>query len=252
MFSAPLWCICFGVLWRPAHADVTFHIREYPVSVVIEIHVAGEILKRDARDLETGFAAARKFAAARRKSVDGPHFLLNSYGGDVMAGATIGRWARARQSSAEVEAECSSACVLILAGAVNRKARATAKIGIHRTYFSGLDPQSTYGQVREKISGADQFLTAYLREMDVPLALLEEMKAVPPDRVRYLSAAELQRYRLAGPDPAYQERTDNQEAARYGLARDEYYRRRTRAEADCRQGSVLSLDCWEEILTGKK
>jgi len=235
-----------------ARADLTFHVKEYLLNVAVDIHVQGEIVEKDSKELDSGLAAARQFAIARRKSIASPHFVLNSQGGDVAAGATIGRWARAKEASAEVENECSSACVLILAGAVIRRGKTGGKIGIHRIYFSSLHPATTYRQVREKMAGVDQFLATYLREMDVPVALIEEMKSVPPDRVRYLSSLELQRYRLLGTDPAYQEQSDTQTAARYGLSRQEYYRRNSRADTVCKQGSFLDLDCWESVITGKK
>ena len=236
----------------PAHADLTFRVKEYPMNVAVEIHVAGEIRKKDTQDLDSGLAAAKQFANARKKSMTSPHFILNSPGGDVAAGAIIGRWARTKEASAEVENECSSACVLILAGAIIRRDKTGGKIGIHRIYFSNLNPTSTYRQVREKMADVDQFLAAYLREMDVPISLLEEMKSVPPDQVRYLSALELQRYRLVGADPAYQEQSDTQEAARYGLSREEFYRRKSRADSICREGTFLDLDCWETVIVGKK
>lgn len=59
-----------------------------------EIHVVGEIREKDSQELESGLAAAKQFAVARRKNMASPHFVLNSQGGDVAAGATIGRWAR--------------------------------------------------------------------------------------------------------------------------------------------------------------
>ena len=102
------------------------------------------------------------------------------------------------------------------------------------------------------MAAADEFLLAYFREMDIPPTLLEEMKSIPPNRVRYLSSAELQRYRLLGSDPVYQETSDLREAGRYGVSRQEYYRRKARADTVCRQGTVVELDCWEEVLRGKK
>jgi len=235
-----------------AHGDVTFYVKEYLLNVAVEIHVAGEIRESDIRELESGISAARQFAIARRKKAADPHFVLNSRGGDVAAGAKIGSWARAQQASAEVEAECSSACVLILAGAVHRRIKAIGKVGIHRIYFPGLKANATYAQVRDKMAGVDQFLTTYLREMDIPTSLLEEMKSVPSDSVRYLTALELQRYRLTGSDPAHQERADGQVASQYGLTREEYYRRKARVDAICREGTFMDLDCWEAVLKGKK
>lgn len=235
-----------------AHADVTFHVKEYLINVAVEIHVTGEIREADARELEPGLSAARRFAAARRKDASGPYFVLNSRGGDVVAGAKIGSWARSKQASARVEGECSSACVLVLVGAVNRSIKSPGKVGIHRIYFPGLKANATYSHVREKMAGAEQFLMTYLREMDIPTALLDEMKLVPPDRGRYLSAIELERFRLTGSDPAYQEQADAQEASSYGLSREEYYRRKARSDATCRQGTFIDLDCSHGVFTGKR
>jgi hypothetical protein len=62
----------------PAQADVTFHVKEYPVNVAVEIHVNGEIRESDARDLLTGFEAARQLAAAQSKNAATPRFVLKA------------------------------------------------------------------------------------------------------------------------------------------------------------------------------
>jgi len=226
-----------------APADVLFQVSERMDEVKVEIVVVHTISAKDAESLDAGFTAAKQFANARRKELGRPHFVLGSPGGDVIAGMTIGRWARARGASAEVLSECSSACVLILAGAVTRQVQRDGKIGIHRIHFRQLQPSATYGQVREKLSEVDKFLSEYLRDMDIPLSLMEEMKSVAPDQIRFLSRAELQRFRLVGTDPAYQELVDAREAARWGMSREEHYRFKSKCSKEEKESKYISYEC---------
>ena len=77
-----------------------------------------------------------------------------------------------------------------------------------------------------------QGLRAYLREMNVSVKLADDMVAVEPQRIRFLTHDDLNRYGLAGIDPAEQQIRVNgseiqvEEASRFGLDRREHTRRK--------------------------
>lgn len=77
----------------------------------------------------------RKLFEVRRanKRVD-EGFAINSPGGDIAAAMAIGRMFREERAWLHVNGVCISACVLILAGAVDRSTN-FGRVGIHRPYF---------------------------------------------------------------------------------------------------------------------
>jgi len=153
----------------------------------------------------------------------------------------IGRMFRKQDAWLMVDSVCISACVLILAGAVDRQI-GTAEVGIHRPYF-GTTPDKLVktDQVKQAYLRMLQDMRSYLREMDIPQRLADDMLAVEPERVHILSKAELTEYRLAGVDPAEQQRRaiekearDVDEANQLGLDRKEYTRRKSLGEKTMR------------------
>jgi hypothetical protein len=69
-------------------------------------------------------------------SAFGESFRINSRGGDVSAAMTIGRIFRQETSFLQVDGVCISACVLVLAGAVERFVKTSFMVGIHRPYLA--------------------------------------------------------------------------------------------------------------------
>jgi len=65
---------------------------------------------------------------------------INSGGGSIDAAIAIGRLLRNERASLDVTGVCFSACVLVLAGAVERNVGDANKVGIHRPYF-GTTPE---------------------------------------------------------------------------------------------------------------
>jgi hypothetical protein len=142
----------------------------------------GEILPQDARML-----------AERRRP--GMVVNLDSGGGHVLSAMAIGRLLRQMNAVARVEARasCSSACVLVLAGAPVRVVQPGAVIGVHRPY----DPkgfQLSAGQKGNKDAMLDSLVRSYLREVRVPPALYDAMLNAPQGRT--LSPSELSWYGL--------------------------------------------------------
>ena len=195
----------------------------------------------------------------------GNHYGINSRGGSVVAAMAIGRMLRREHAHLIVDDFCISACVLILAGAVDRQIGRSAVVGIHRPYLATTPQQTpTPDQVRKNYAAMLQDIRSYLREMNVSEQLASDMLATPPERVRILTQAELKGYGLAGIDPSEQQRRaiENEawevyEANQLGLDRREYTRRKSLGINLCIFNSATgkymtdgeTLDCKRRVLT---
>jgi ATP-dependent protease ClpP protease subunit len=163
-------------------------------------------------------------------SAYGDHFGINSGGGSVTAAMAIGRMLRREGAWIGVNGVCFSACVFILAGAVDRQIGRSDQVGIHRPYLrSTPEKPLAADQVMQAYSRMLQDMRAYLREMNVSQRLADDMLATEPENNHILTETELKAYRLAGVDPAEQQRraiqketADVQEANQLGLDRREY------------------------------
>ena len=160
------------------------------------------------------------------------YFRLNSSGGDIYAAMEIVKLIRkARGECVVPEGEkCYSACVFVLAGAVKRFVR--GEVGIHRpysTYVGKRDYESTQNEYRR----TETAVRAYLREMNLPGQLFEEMVVVPPEKIRILSDKELEAFGLSGTDPVEQDTEDATNASNYGISKTEYIRRKASVDRVC-------------------
>jgi hypothetical protein len=125
--------------------------------------------------------------------------FLDSAGGEVDAAMWIGRKLRDAHAFVVVDrhAECSSACVLLLAAGVNRLVVPTARIGLHRpqfqdSYYRGRSP----ADARQQYRALEDSLKKYLTEMGMPDALFEEIRSIPKHKVVFLRPNELIRLGL--------------------------------------------------------
>jgi hypothetical protein len=167
-------------------------------------------------------------------------FRITSTGGNVIAAMEIGRLIRSVRGSVQAVGTCVSACVLVLASGINKGiyARNTDEdhvVGIHRPYFSTLRENADYLSVRTQVARMDSAIRTYLEEMNIPTSLLEAMKAVPPEQIRWLNEKELKQFGLEGLDPIEQELRDVQSAKNLGIPRHEYNRRQQLVEALCNE-----------------
>jgi hypothetical protein len=199
-------------------------------------------------------------------TVYGEGYEINSRGGDVNAAMAIGRMFRKEHAHIQVDRNsvCISACVLILAGAVDREL-VFGLVGIHRPYLATTPQQPMMAkQVTESYRAMLDNIHLYLREMGVSERLADDMLATEPERVHILTEAELKSYGLADVDPAERQRRaisnearDVQEANKLGLDRREYTRRKALGIESCiynsRTGAHMTdgemLDCRRRILT---
>jgi ATP-dependent protease ClpP protease subunit/predicted ester cyclase len=207
------------------------------------------------RKLDSGFVCEK---SERDSNAVGFRSGINSGGGSIDAAMTIGRMFRNERVSLDVRGVCFSTCVLILAGAVERRVGDSDQVGIHRPFF-GTTPETPLktDQIKEAYLRMLQEIRSYLRETNVPQRLADDMLAIEPENNRILTRPELKSYGLTGVDPVEQqaraiarEAMNIQEANRMGLDRLEYTRRKALVSKACPLGSNGS--CYEEVMkTGK-
>jgi hypothetical protein len=179
---------------------------------------------------------------------------VNSNGGSIDAAMTLGRMLRTRYANVIVPAgaECTSACVFLLVGAVFRSIN--GRVGIHRPYFSGITGEEpTISDTKTAIGSMEKKIGSYLSEMNVPNGLLDEMMVVPPDQIRYLTPDDLAHFGLSITDPVWSETSALREARKYGLDRVEYVRRLGQAKITCRSYSWEEASrCFDDVLFGRR
>jgi hypothetical protein len=158
---------------------------------------------------------------------------INSDGGDMREAMAMGRLVRSRKLSVAIDTgqRCLSSCVLVLAGRWEAPSIA-GLVGVHRPFSAdarGEDGASLSRRVQEMKAE----ITAYLQEMNVSPLLADLMMATPPDRVRPLTKAELDRYLLSQADPAAEEEKTAEWAREWGITSSEYRRRSRIVNAEC-------------------
>lgn len=124
--------------------------------------------------------------------------VLHSPGGSLHDALAIGRLIRERKFATEVESGryCASACPLVFAGGVERRAGAKAAIGVHRAVTLSTSPAVERDGMEDgqRVSALAQ---KYLREMGVDLAVWIHAMETPSDRLYYFKAEELTGLKLA-------------------------------------------------------
>jgi hypothetical protein len=204
--------------WQIAQAasgSVTGHVSCGGGSVGIGIDIDGEI---DAATVESVSKLFEEFREQRKKvaagvtcddsarhqnqpdfSAYGNHFGINSPGGNVAAAMAIGRMLRREGAWIGVNGVCFSACVFILAGAVDRQIGKSDQVGIHRPYLLPTPEKPLEAdQVKQAYSRTLQDMRSYLREMNVSPRLADDMLATEPENNHILTETEIRAYRLTG------------------------------------------------------
>jgi len=211
MLKVVLVLLLLVALAPTAHSDVKFVKGDKTKPNVAEwshLAITGKITKADVEQLRPLIVEATVESNLRVAGALAPQVMLHSLGGDVSAAIRIGRTLRALNAVVFVglNAECSSACVLILAAGAQRDVFNGARVGLHRPYFEdkefvGLNPS----QARERYAVLEHGVRAYLKEMAIPDALFERMRAIPSRKIVYLSTKDLSALGLVGTDPATEE-----------------------------------------------
>jgi hypothetical protein len=204
------------------------------------LEIDGEIDSTTVDKVKELFAVRHPHLDSYRLSGIWERFSINSFGGNVATALEIGRIFRKERAWLAVDRndDCISACVFVLAGAVDRFV--WGRVGIHRPYSMRIDPSWSADKVKDTYRATLQQIRSYLREMNVSERLADDMLAVEPEKVRFLTKAELTDYGLLGVDRDERETRaieneihDVQEASRLGLDRLEYTRRKALGEAQC-------------------
>ena len=123
--------------------------------------------------------------------------VLDSPGGSLQDALAIGRLIRERKFATEVEngRACASACPLIFAGGVERRAAPKAAIGVHRAVtVSAGAPERDGMQDGQRVSALAQ---KYLREMGVDSAVWIHAMETPHNRLYTFDSNELLDLKLA-------------------------------------------------------
>jgi hypothetical protein len=127
-----------------------------------------------------------------RRLQPGALVVLNSEGGVLMDGLTLGALIREARFSTTVQSggDCASACAFTFLGGVQRSVGHGARVGLHQIYSNP--------QARDAISVADaQILmsrvAAHIERMGGGMDMLIAILRTPPQSIHWLSAAELSR-----------------------------------------------------------
>lgn len=136
-------------------------------------------------------------ALAKEASATGAKIVtFNSGGGNIVAAMAYGRAIRALGLGTLQlrSAQCASACALAFIGGSIRQAEPGA-IGVHQSSFSPdskLDGQAAVAAIQ--VMTAE--IMAYFIEMGVDPRLLQLSLSVPSNDMRYLTAAEMDQYKI--------------------------------------------------------
>jgi hypothetical protein len=177
---------------------------------------------------------------------------LNSLGGSITDAIKIGRIMRKERLTASVKLanECTSACVLIDAGAVKRLN--FGKIGIHQPYFLVPNDAVQPDAVGQSYSIMLKQIRSYLSEMNVSESLADEMLKTLPSDVKYLTHDQQEQFGITFTDPIEREISSLQEAKTLNIDRNEYNRRQALWRRSCSIEDPHFQQCATEVIKSGK
>ena len=188
--------------------------------------------------------------------------FLDSKGGDGMAAIEIGRILRKANAHVFVNGECSSACILVLAGGVVRGAP-TFSVGIHQ---ARITLSSDSGVIKKEVDPNDDPVAKamlakfnssakiYFSDMEIPPDLFAAMQSHPTKRVYRLSSPEITAYGLNGIEEEYLKQRAEMYAQRPGRwpkDPDELTRRTLKVSTECMAFDANPVDftkCYRKVL----
>lgn len=185
------------------------------------VQIYGRISEADAKALPPLLNRVKQRTTLRTADKQGlVQAYLNSPGGEILAAMRIGELLRANDAMVWINGECSSACVFVFAGGVERNLIRESRIGLHRPFFeqkffAGLSSQQAQRRYAELIATSK----SYLRSMGITDALFDDMLRVPSQQIQFVGRKYAEQVRLIGSDPAYAEWTRAKLASELGPAR---------------------------------
>jgi len=236
-----------GLCWGAANSAAAMELRIVQAGLPLQAQLIGEIRSGDAQRIIAALQKAEPADLAIHLRARAPSSLydpaqwlwldVESEGGNAAEAMAIGRFLRSANALIVTRSNCTSACVFLLAGAVERvtPTSQSAVIGVHRPYSEdarGATPveldrifQSTRRSVEE-----------YMDQMHVSPRLVDLMYATPPEQMHMLSADELN-VLLPERDPVWDELTVARRAAIYGIPSATYRRDEVQAFQGCAANS---------------
>ena len=235
--------------------------------------LAGEIKPNDADKFIEMFNRLRSKFNNKECPFGTPWVMIDSTGGDVVEAIKLGRFIKQNALTTEMSpfrlvvknkmfdfaddmknGQCFSACVFVLAGGVVRRVDAsTNQVGIHRPYFSQIEGDLSPSAIKSSRERLNKLIKDYFEEVDINPSLLDDMLSIPPEKIRILTGAELEKYRLSVNNANYEESELAKEAKAYNLSSGEYRKRSHRAEAECpnfRKDFGQYLSCRHSTILG--
>ncbi|AFL75055.1 hypothetical protein [Thiocystis violascens] len=131
-------------------------------------------LRIDDVEMTEGFAERVMVELRQRRAIG---LVINSPGGSVHEARKLGRWLRANGLRTAVDRVCTSACVDVLAGGVERYVTRDARLGVHQSKVPHLYSSHEGGQLYVADSAR------YLREMGVDAEMAIAAASVPNDKI---------------------------------------------------------------------
>jgi hypothetical protein len=169
-----------------------------PVSVLAEGRIA-----------EDSYARLRALAS---RLPPGSSVYLSSPGGNLIGGILLGLALRDSRASVSVAkgSICASSCAYALLGGVERRVPAGARVGIHKfSIVQDAFSRRSFAYERAVGTAATALLRDYVASMGASPDLVALAVSVDPTTMRFLSAAELRRYRvITGAEAKRVARTD--------------------------------------------
>lgn len=135
-------------------------------------------LRIDGAEIAPGFAAQTSAELNRRRAIG---LVINSPGGSVHEARELGRFLRVNGLRTAVDRACTSACVDVLAGGVERYVTPNARLGIHQSKVPSRYSSHEGGQLYV----ADSF--RYLREMGIDADVAIAAASVPNNQILLIS-----------------------------------------------------------------
>lgn len=178
-------------------------------AALAHVEVTGQIDRDSPSSLKAALELAKKRSDLRTLGgAPAIHVYLHSPGGNVLAAMAMGSLLRTYGAEAWIrpQAVCASACVLVLAGGVDRLAFDRAKIVIHRPRFeSSLFAGLQQSQAQAKYTAMANQVRDYLSAMGISERLFQRMMQVPSQDAFELSEETAKDMNLLGQDPAFAE-----------------------------------------------
>lgn len=229
------------------------------------------VAEQQIRIVQIKGAISRKLLANLKKNIvpsesdpvpAGLIVFLDSNGGDGMAAIEIGKILRKANAHVFVSGECSSACILVLAGGVVRGAP-TFSIGIHQ---ARITLSSDSGVIKKEVDAKEDPIAksmlemfnasakVYFAEMEIPPDLFAAMQSHPTKRVYRLSSPEITAYGLNGIDSDYLRQRAQmyaQKPGRWPKEPDELSRRTMKVATECINHESNPVDftkCYRRVL----